>query len=67
MGNGEGSIINQNNGTNRTLVFAGPTFNTLLQVDSLWLLPVPLVDFAGANLYACATAVANLSIQVRMH
>jgi len=64
---GGSSIINENNGTNGTLVFTGPTFNTLLQIDGFWLLPVPLIDFAGANFYARATAVANLLIQVRMH
>lgn len=62
-----GLIINQNNGMDWALIFTGPTFNALLQIAGLWPLPVPLIDFAGANFYARATAVANLLIQLGMH
>jgi hypothetical protein len=60
-------IVHEGNGMRRALLLTGPTLYTFLGIDYFGLLPHPLIDFAGTDIYAIAAARTRFLVDLGMH
>ena len=61
------SILMKLDGFHRTLVHAGPTFDTIFRVDRIGFIFFDLIDLTGTDLGTVSTAIAFILVNHRIH